>query len=168
VDGIHNYKLIRYNTTNYGEILLELVAFVTREWGDIDEGPFHLSGFSGGAQFAHRFWYLHPEQVASLAIAAPGACTLLDRTLPWPRGVKDEHVDIDRLEQTSVTVVVGDRDVGDGQSRIQVAHSLQRSMHDSGLHVGEVVMVKGAGHEESDLQVTLEQWFQKSMGLGDV
>jgi pimeloyl-ACP methyl ester carboxylesterase len=165
VNGIHNYKLIRYHDINYGELLLQMVAHVIREWGDIDQGPFSLSGFSGGAQFAHRFWYLYPDHIASLAIAAPGAVTLLDPTLQWPRGIQDDDVDLSRLRRARVTVIVGDQDAGTGYSRIEVAGSLRESLHNAGIEIDEVTLVNGAGHEEWKLQATLERWFESCMGI---
>lgn len=50
---------------------------------------FHLFGFSGGAQFAHRFALLWPGRVRSLHLAAAGYYTRLDRTTPWPLGLAD-------------------------------------------------------------------------------
>lgn len=164
-NGIHNYKVIRYDGIDYGQILLQMVGFVTREWGGIEDGRFGLSGFSGGAQFAHRFWYLHPDRVASLAVAAPGAVTLLDFDTPWPRGVQDENVQVERLKQTPITIVVGDEDEDSEYSRIEVAHSLRDSLYDAGMELEEVTLVRGAGHEEWKLQSTLERWFEGTMGL---
>lgn len=47
----------------------------------------HLFGFSGGAQFAHRFMMLHPERVAAVAIAAAGWYTLPAPSLQYPYGI---------------------------------------------------------------------------------
>ena len=45
-----------------------------------------LFGFSGGAQFAHRFAMLHPDGIARLSIAAPGWYTFFDDA-PYPYGL---------------------------------------------------------------------------------
>lgn len=49
---------------------------------------FHLFGFSGGAQFAHRYAMLRPERVKSLHLAAAGFYTFLDESMPWPAGLR--------------------------------------------------------------------------------
>ncbi len=46
---------------------------------------FDLCGFSGGAQFAHRFTMLYPERVGQLTCAAAGWYTFPDET-PFPYG----------------------------------------------------------------------------------
>jgi pimeloyl-ACP methyl ester carboxylesterase len=46
-----------------------------------------LFGFSGGAQFAHRFALLHPHVVRRLVLAAAGWYTLPDPARPYPHGV---------------------------------------------------------------------------------
>lgn len=50
----------------------------------VDVGRVDLFGFSGGAQFAHRFALLHPERVALLAISSAGWYTLPDSVQAYP------------------------------------------------------------------------------------
>ena len=40
-------------------------------------------GFSGGAQFAHRFLYIHPGRLRAVSLGAPGLVTMLDETRAW-------------------------------------------------------------------------------------
>lgn len=47
---------------------------------------FDLFGFSGGAQFAHRFAMLHPERIGRLCLASAGWYTFPD-TSPYPYGL---------------------------------------------------------------------------------
>lgn len=49
------------------------------------DGSFHLFGFSGGAQFAHRFSMLHPHRVRTLTLASAGWYTFPDDA-PFPYG----------------------------------------------------------------------------------
>lgn len=57
-----------------------------RETG-LETARFHLFGFSGGAQFAHRYALLYPRRVRSLQLAAAGYYTFLDERTRWPRGL---------------------------------------------------------------------------------
>ncbi|MEL6564150.1 MAG: alpha/beta hydrolase [Pseudomonadota bacterium] len=66
--------------------LLELLR-VLRDEGRIGPGAPDLSGFSGGAQFAHRFAWLYPARVARLCVVAPGWWTFPDARGTHPLGV---------------------------------------------------------------------------------
>ena len=49
---------------------------------------FHLFGFSGGAQFAHRYTMAHPHRVARAVFASAGWYTMPDPTKRFPRGIR--------------------------------------------------------------------------------
>jgi pimeloyl-ACP methyl ester carboxylesterase len=66
--------------------LIEIIAAVAEEIGG-RAGKVHLFGFSGGAQFAHRFALIHPERVASISLASAGWYTMPDETRPYPLGI---------------------------------------------------------------------------------
>lgn len=66
--------------------LFEMVDAIASQTG-CDGQRFHLFGFSGGAQFAHRFAMLHPQRVRSLSIAAAGWYTMPNADLPYPYGI---------------------------------------------------------------------------------
>ena len=53
----------------------------------VEVDRFDLFGFSGGAQFAHRFALLHPERVARLAVSSAGWYTLPDALDAYPYGL---------------------------------------------------------------------------------
>lgn len=56
----------------------------------IMDGPFDLSGFSGGAQFAHRFAWFYPTLVGRLALCAAGWYTFPDEAaFPYGMGGGD-------------------------------------------------------------------------------
>lgn len=73
--------------------LLDLLSSLRRD-GIVSQGKAELFGFSGGAQFVHRFAMLHPDHVARLSIASPGWYTFPDDT-PYPYGLapRSEHAD---------------------------------------------------------------------------
>lgn len=57
--------------------LLGLLEALVDE-GVIGRGPVDLAGFSGGAQFAHRFAWLYPHRVGRLSVASAGWWTFPD------------------------------------------------------------------------------------------
>ncbi len=76
-----------------------------------------MAGFSGGGQFAQRFFYLYPERLHAVSIGAPGRVTRLDRTLDWPQGIKNVQekfsmsVDFEKLKAvTAIQLIVGGED----------------------------------------------------------
>lgn len=48
----------------------------------------HLFGFSGGAQFAHRYAMVHPHRVARAVVAAAGWYTFPDHRERFPYGIR--------------------------------------------------------------------------------
>jgi pimeloyl-ACP methyl ester carboxylesterase len=65
--------------------LLSLMRALVVE-GHVNDGPFDMAGFSGGAQFSHRFAWMYPGLVGRLCLAAPGWWTFPERDVAWPRG----------------------------------------------------------------------------------
>ena len=83
-----------------------------------DVTQIRLFGFSGGAQFAHRYVMAHPHRVARAVVAASGWYTFPDRTQKYPYGIRGNRsldgvrfVPEDFL-QIPIQVIVGDRDLG--------------------------------------------------------
>ncbi len=66
--------------------LIRLMAALRAE-GALSAERVDLSGFSGGAQFAHRFAWLYPELVGRLCLTAPGWWTMPDPEMAWPFGI---------------------------------------------------------------------------------
>jgi poly(3-hydroxybutyrate) depolymerase len=81
---------------------------------------FELAGYSGGAQFAHRFAMLYPHLLSRLTVAAGGWYTFPDDTAyPYGLGARPERKDdwgprfaagLDRFLQLPVQVCVGAED----------------------------------------------------------
>ena len=67
--------------------LLALLRILRDEGWITEEAP-DLSGFSGGAQFAHRFAWLYPSEVARLCLVAPGWWTFPDASGAYPYGIR--------------------------------------------------------------------------------
>ena len=73
-----------------------------------------LFGFSGGAQFAHRFALCTPGHVKSMVLGSAGWYTFPDTTAPFPRGLGPaplvHGLDLAQLLRIPTLVVVGERD----------------------------------------------------------
>ncbi|GGC04660.1 hydrolase [Marinobacterium zhoushanense] len=54
----------------------------------LSELKIHLFGYSGGAQFAHRYAYLYPERIATLSACSAGWYTLPSSDIAYPYGLK--------------------------------------------------------------------------------
>lgn len=81
-----------YQQLDYGRggetpdaLIAELVERLP-ELAGFERGPACLSGFSGGAQFAHRFLLTQPGAVQAAVLTAPGWWTLPTAGLPFPHG----------------------------------------------------------------------------------
>ncbi len=101
--------------------LLSLLE-VLRGEGWIGETTPDMSGFSGGAQFAHRFAWLYPEVVGRLCLVAPGWWTFPDMRGVYPCAMGAEspkdtaaafrlRANLARFLDRDITVMVGALDV---------------------------------------------------------
>ncbi|WP_439578846.1 alpha/beta hydrolase [Elioraea sp.] len=167
------YKFLRFEGFACDRLLFTMIAEVARKYRlECDGTRFALFGFSGGAQFAHRFLYLYPEHLRAVSLAAPGLITLLDDRLPWWVGTGGmaaafgaRRIDRAAVARVPVQIVVGSADddpteiairegahdwmpgVNDaGPTRLDRATALVASLSDAGLTVRQDV-VQGAGHD---------------------
>lgn len=99
--------------------LLEMLDRVAGE-GLCDTGKVALFGYSGGAQFVHRFAMFHPHRIASLSALAAGWYTFPD-DMPYPYGLAPPKrrntpwfsamaSDLDRFLRLPIQVLVGEND----------------------------------------------------------
>src|SRR5262249_4690698 len=83
-----------------------------------------LLGFSGGAQFAHRYLMAHPRRVERAALGAPGWYLFPDHRKPYPYGLgpSDESPGVDfepdRFLHVPIAVFVGADDTGEANLRL--------------------------------------------------
>jgi len=91
---------------------------------------FYLFGFSGGAQFAHRYAMANPHRVAGAVIAAAGWYTFPDATRRFPYGTRmtkklpTVRFDAEEFLSVPMTVMVGAKD--DTQSGLRRSDRLDR------------------------------------------
>jgi dienelactone hydrolase len=178
---LHSFKFLMADDLRYDRILLDMVEEVGESF-NVDTERFLLHGFSGGGQFSHRFFYLHPDRLRAVSIGAPGRVTLLDDTKDWWLGTRDLEersgirVDAERLRGVPVHMVVGALDtetweinnVGDsnwldgadavGETRVQRLDALRRNFEDHGIAV-EYEIVPGVGHRGSLVRPAVQRFF---------
>ncbi|MCI2423866.1 alpha/beta hydrolase [Saccharopolyspora sp. K220] len=178
---LHNFKFIEYEGIRFDRVLLAMVDEVAERY-PVDSGKFYLHGFSGGGQFAHRFFYLHPDRLAGVSIGAPGRITQLDDALPWWLGTQDfeerfgQPIDFEALRRVPVLMVVGDQDVetweinnpGEpnwmdgaektGGTRIERLRTLERDFVAHGIDV-RFVLVPGVAHRGSHVLPPVRDFF---------
>lgn len=168
-DDLHNFKFLEYRGIRFDQVLLDIVAEVGERY-HVATDRFLLQGFSGGGQFTHRFFYLHPERLAAVSIGAPGRITLLDPEQPWWLGTAGfadrfgKDISLEELRKVKVQLVVGAADVetweinnvGDsnwmdgaeraGRTRVERLHTLYENYRAHGIDA-RIDLVPGVAHD---------------------
>jgi poly(3-hydroxybutyrate) depolymerase len=158
------YKFLRSANAAYDRILLDMVDDASRRFA-AESTRFFLFGFSGGAQFAHRFLYLYPERLRAVSIAAPGMVTLLDPAQETWVGTGDlqartgKELDLEQLRQVPVQLLVGSDDTTPhfgaagaaaynraGANRVERLRTLAANYRSLGIRT-QHAEVAGAGHD---------------------
>ncbi|MDT0507332.1 hypothetical protein [Novosphingobium sp. MMS21-SN21R] len=146
------------------EALSDILADAARRFG-FDAAHVDLFGFSGGAQFAHRYAMLHPARARHCIAAAAGWYTMPDPATAWPLRLADAPGPIDRtaLTQLRFDVIVGaldrqqdkalrrspDIDKAQGTHRLQRARRWHRAMRKAGFR-GSLTIIPGLSHAFGD------------------
>lgn len=77
---------------------------------------FHMFGFSGGAQFAHRYTLAHPHRINRLVAVGSGWYTFPDPRARFPYGIRRSpelpgvRFDPEEFLRVPITVMVGEKD----------------------------------------------------------
>ena len=168
---LSNFKRIKFHDMRFDLLLLAMVEEVAKKYGLDPKQRFLLFGFSGGGQFVHRFYYLHPEHLAAVTIGAPGSLTQIDDSRDWwvgTRNFKEEFgtgLDLEAMRKVRVQMIVGALDTetweitikpGDriwmegandaGRTRIDRLRTLAANYEKNGIPV-RLDIVPGIGHE---------------------
>lgn len=177
---VHNYKTILYKDIRFDLILLSMIEQAARIWC-LKINKFFMHGFSGGGQFAHRFFYLHPERLAGVSIGAPGRFTPPDSETSWPAGLHDVPVlfgisncpDFRAMAAVPVQFIVGEKDTDVSQLQVVKRPNAAESeaggnrvqrirwLHDAWEKVGvpsELTEVPGIGHDGIKCLPFVEKW----------
>lgn len=184
-DHADGYKYLAEGDVRYDEILLAMIAEFERSLG-ASFGKFLLSGYSGGAHFAHRFLYLHPERLKGVAIGAPGGITRIDDTRDFWLGTRDfkdrfgKPLDLAAIRKVPVQLMVGACDVEEftyppqfaafiegmghiGKNRVERNALLYANYRDHGLDVRQTVVPKLA-HDGVRFVPTVADFFGDVLG----
>ncbi|HEX4847916.1 MAG TPA: alpha/beta hydrolase [Novosphingobium sp.] len=96
--------------------LLDILDDAARRHG-LANGRIALFGFSGGAQFAHRFAMLHADRVRVCVPSSAGWYTMPDPNLAWPMGLAESPLPIHPQTQSiPFHVIVGQRERDDDEA----------------------------------------------------
>lgn len=142
---------------------------------DIDVSRVNMFGFSGGAQFAHRFAFAHPQRLGHLVLGAAGWYTMPDKSVAYPMGIGEPRglgavsFNSAMISRLRAQVIVGQEDDRSddeelnrseavcrvqGENRVQRARAWTRAMNAlaeryDGLEGVEISLLPGVGHSFS-------------------
>lgn len=160
--NLDNYKYLRYRGIRFDELLLSMATEVAQRYG-VSVERFMLYGFSGGAHFAHRFLYVHPERLSAVVAAAPGSVTLPVEDYRWWPGLRGfeevfgKPVDWDAVRRVPVHLVVGADDTHPGGIVHSADHpSWMEGADAAGANRVERLRALHAGLERRGVRATLE------------
>lgn len=183
---LHNYKRIAYRGIRYDLVLIDMVAEVAETYR-IDAERFLMHGFSGGGQFAHRFYYLHPERLLGVSIGAPGIVTLPDPDKPWWIGLGrmdaqfGRKPDLAAMRAVPTQLVVGADDIetwdvtvspasanwmegvnDTGETRVARLRSLEAAFKECGIAT-RFDLVPGVAHAGGQVQEPVKAFFAETL-----
>lgn len=129
--GMYQQVLDQRRRTRADHALFDILRDASTRW-QLDCNRFHLCGFSGGGQFAHRFALLHPRRLLSCIPVSSGWYSWPDDRLSWPLGLArapGSAIDAAGVALLPIHVIVGDRDTRSGEAlrRSPVLDALQGS-----------------------------------------
>lgn len=183
-----NYKYIEFRGIRFDLVLLAMLAEVSGRYG-VPVERVSMFGFSGGAHFAHRFLYLHPERLDAISVCAPGSPTLLDRSRDWWVGIRDlkERFGLApgeaALQRVAVHLAVGANDLDtreithapgsphwmpgandSGVTRVERLKTLAASLRAGGVAV-ELEILPGVRHESGPLIASASAFYERQRAL---
>lgn len=84
-----DYQRLTSDNGERADYALQKIVKEVRELTQASTGKFYLFGYSGGAQFTHRYAMAHPEEIARYAVGAAGWYTFPDTTYTYPYGIRN-------------------------------------------------------------------------------
>lgn len=179
---MHNYKHVLYRGIRFDLLVLDMIEEISARYR-LDSARVLMHGFSGGGQFVHRFFYLHPERLLGVSIGAPGTVTLPDERSEWWVGTRrmeeifGRPFQPERMRQVPVQLVIGSEDtktwdvtvgpnsafwmdgINDtGENRMDRLRSLQKALLTLGINP-RFDVVPGVAHDGSLIQEPVKAFF---------
>lgn len=173
--GMYQQLLDRRRGVRADQALFDILSHVGDRWS-IPTRHFHLFGFSGGAQFAHRLAFLHPRRLLSCVPVSAGWYSWPDTQVEWPLGLAQApaaEVDWTALSELPIHLLVGDRDIRSdealrrspaidalqGGDRVERAKRFCTALRDRGVNPNcTLTVMPGVGHSfDSAYQAGLVQ-----------
>ncbi|HET7615323.1 MAG TPA: hypothetical protein VFK27_00105 [Bacillales bacterium] len=173
------YKFMKIHGIRFDHVLLAMIDEAAGKYR-IAKDKFLLHGFSGGGQFAHRFFCLHPDRLAAVSIGAPGRITYLDDAKKWPFGTADFYeqfgtgLNLKSMREVPVQVIVGEQDTEElndqshtsgfaagfsgGSTRLARAETLAANYERHGITV-KFDQVPGVAHEGFQVLPAVKTFF---------
>lgn len=160
-DDFNDYKLIRQYGIQYDNILLAMLTEINERFPAVNIKKFFLAGHSGGGQFTHRFFYLHPERLIGVCISAPGRITYLDPNTDFYWGTKNFkeifgcEPDYEALKQVPVHLLVGELDTDHvgytpyGNNRMERIKTLLKNYQEHGISA-DLQILPGVKHADGE------------------
>ncbi|MGH8286409.1 MAG: alpha/beta hydrolase [Steroidobacteraceae bacterium] len=183
---VHAYKYLEGYGVRYDRVLTVMIDDIADRFSANAE-RFLLFGFSGGAHFVHRFWYLYPERLRAVAVAAPGSVTLPDASRKWWTGLADvgarfgRNVDFQAMARVRAFLVVGQNDTSTdainrspdspywapdahvaGRTRIERLKTLRDALAAKGV-VATHLELPGVGHEYRPMVEAAAAFFEREV-----
>src|SRR5262245_66598595 len=81
-------RLGRKGKGNRVDLLLNKLVSEVASLSGADATRIHLFGFSGGAQFVHRYTMVHPARVAAAVVTSSGWYTFPDARERYPYAIR--------------------------------------------------------------------------------
>lgn len=181
-DDLHNYKHMIYHGIRYDLVLLDMIDELATRYR-VEKDKVLMHGFSGGAQFAHRFLYLHPHRLRAVSVGAPGTVTLPDDRAKWWVGLNGmeeifgQPIDIDAMRRVAVQLVIGDADIetwdvtvgpksplwmeginDSGENRVERLRTLEKGLKAIGVEP-RFDTVAGISHDGTGIQPPVKAFF---------
>ena len=159
-NDFNSYKLLAYKGVRYDLILLSMIDELSRKYR-IYKDKFFMSGFSGGGQFAQRFFYLHPKRLMGLCIGAPGRITYINDKVDYYWGTRDfnkifdKEIEIEAMKNVPVQLLIGEKDVsffGEspyGSNRMERMMNLKKNLEEHDIEV-QLDIMEGIAHSGYD------------------
>ncbi|AHV95684.1 hypothetical protein [Paenibacillus sabinae] len=185
---LNSYKMMKYRDIRFDRVLLAIIEEFTARYG-ISQRQFLLFGFSGGGQFVHRFFYLHPDRLLGVSVAAPGNVTLLDPSMDWFTGTRDfkeqfgTDLRMEEMRRVPAQLVIGSEDNNilpsgkdnpfwlpgveiAGNTRLERIRSLRDNWTSNGIRV-RYDEVSGAAHEGIKLLSPVKDFLAETLKAND-